>query len=95
MYSVRFSPQLQAFVHTLAPTPRRALRTALGRLAQERGDLKALEGELAGYWRLSVGRYRVIFCYIAPHTIDCIFAEERQLVYEAFSALLRERLERG
>jgi len=81
-----------AFARTLAPAPRRALRAGLAGLANDRGDRKALEDELAGFWRLRVGRCRVIYCHVAPNTIDCIFVEERKLVYEVFGALLRERL---
>jgi mRNA interferase RelE/StbE len=64
----------------------------MARLAREEGDRRALEDELAGFWRLRVGRFRVIYRHVAPQTIDCVFAEERKLVYELFGALLRERL---
>jgi len=77
----------------LAPTPKLRLRAALAKLANEKGDLIALENELAGFSRLKVGRYRVVFRYVEPSTIDCIFVEERKLVYEIFAALLSEKLE--
>jgi mRNA interferase RelE/StbE len=95
MYNVRVSAQVEAAARTLAPTPRRAVRAALAGLAHERGDLKALEGTLAGFWRLRVGRHRVVFCYVAPRTIDCLFLEERNVVYEIFSTLLRDGRVRG
>jgi mRNA interferase RelE/StbE len=34
----------------------------------------------------------VVFRYVEPRTIDCIFVEERKLVYEIFAALLSEKL---
>jgi mRNA interferase RelE/StbE len=61
-------------------------------LANGKGAVISLEDNLAGFHRLKVGRYRVIFCYVTPMTVDCIFAEERKLVYEVFSSLLRENL---
>lgn len=92
-YKVRISEQVEGFLRSLAPTPRRRLRDAVGKLAREQGDIKALENDLSGFYRLKVGRYRVVFCYTEPSTVDCIFAEERKLVYEVFAELLRERFE--
>jgi mRNA interferase RelE/StbE len=40
-----------------------------------------------------VGRHRVVFRCVDPHPIDCIFVEERKLVYEIFAALLSEKFE--
>lgn len=93
MYNVNVSDQVEAFLRRMPPTPKHRLREAIGRLAGEKGDIKALENDLSGFYRLKVGRYRIVFCYAEPKTIDCIFAEERKLVYEVFSALLREQLE--
>ena len=60
-------------------------------LERERGDLKALEDELAGFWRLRVGAYRVIF-HLEPNHARCDFIERRSVVYEVFGQLLQERL---
>ena len=65
---------------------RRALKRAILGLAQERGDIKALGDELAGYYRLKVARYRVIFRYAPGRVIQCIYLHERSLVYEIFEA---------
>ena len=51
------------FVRSLPPQPRQALRRALKNLRLEQGDIRALEGELEGFYRLRVQRYRVIFHY--------------------------------
>ena len=93
MYRVRISEQVERFLLSLAPTPKRRLREAMGRLARQQGEIKVLENDLNGFSRLKVGRYRVVFCYVEPSTIDCIFVEERKLVYEVFAALLREQFE--
>jgi mRNA interferase RelE/StbE len=90
MHKVRTSPQVDAYLATLPPEIKHRLRLAMRALAKGRGDVRALEDELAGFHRLRVGRHRVVFCYRDDQWIDCIFAEERKLVYELFSALLRD-----
>ncbi len=89
--TIKPSAQVANFLHSLAPEPRRQLRLAIRALAQGRGDVKALEGELAGYWRLRVGSYRVILSK-SPAAIECIFAERRSIIYEIFAAELRRKL---
>lgn len=86
--------QVEEFVKALAPEPRRSLRTAIRALADDRGDIKALEGPLAGYGRLRVSGYRVIFKERSERgvrVIDCIYAERRPVVYELSTRLLAEQ----
>jgi mRNA interferase RelE/StbE len=90
--AVRPSDQVIEYARRLAPEPRRAIRHGIAELRHERGDLRALEGTLAGFYRLKVGRYRLIFSYAAGETIDVIFVEERQLVYELFEAQFIKQL---
>ncbi|MBI2926715.1 MAG: hypothetical protein HYY24_13545 [Verrucomicrobia bacterium] len=88
---VELDPQVREFVRALAPEPRKRLREGLRGLEQERGDLKQLEAELAGYVRLRVGGYRVITRFYAEHghrVARCVFAEKRAVVYELFSEIL-------
>ena len=88
---IRVESQLEALVKSLAPDPRRRLRLAVKGLETGRGDIKSLEGNLAGYNRLSVTGYRVIFKERSERgvrIIDCVFAERRALVYEIFVSLL-------
>jgi len=89
---LRPSLQVIAFVGRLAPEPRRAIKVALVALRKEHGDLSALEGNLSGYYRLRVGRHRIIFSYAADGAIEAVFIEERQLVYEVFEAQFIKRL---
>jgi mRNA interferase RelE/StbE len=85
------SEQVLKFIRTCPPEPRRWLRDALRKLADENGDIKALDGELVGYYRLRVRSYRIIFRYETSRNsrrIFCPFAEHRGVVYEAFMRVL-------
>lgn len=91
---VRVAAQVEEFVKALAPEPRRRLRQALKGLADGQGDIKHLEGNLAGYSRLGGAGCRVIFQERSERgvrIIDCIFAERRAMVYEIFVRLLAEQ----
>jgi mRNA interferase RelE/StbE len=87
-YQVLVGPQVFDFASRLAPTPRHALKKAIIDLASEKGDLAALTDNLSGWNRLRVGRHRVIFRYQPGRKIECVFVEERRLVYELFAAEL-------
>ena len=89
---IRLSDQVAGFIRSLAPEPRRSMRLELKSLAKGQGDLKALEGPLASYWRLRVSSYRVILFYRSPNEIECVFAEHRSIVYEIFAEELRQKL---
>lgn len=92
---IEVEQQVLDFVRTLAPDPRRALREALNKLAEEKGNIRALEGELEGFYRLRVGRYRVIFSYRSERRtrhIRCVYAAHRTLIYEVFAQQLHELL---
>ncbi|HEX3889365.1 MAG TPA: hypothetical protein VHX90_00825 [Verrucomicrobiae bacterium] len=91
---VSVEAQVESFVKSLAPEPRQKLRAAIKGLADGRGSVKSLEGNLAGYSRLSVAGYRVIYKERAERgerIVDCVFAERRALVYEIFVRLLTEQ----
>ena len=89
---LRPSRQVIEFVGRLAPEPRRAMKHALANLREGHGDIKALESKLAGYHRLRVGKYRIIFQYARDGAIEAIFIEERALVYDVFEAELVKKL---
>jgi mRNA interferase RelE/StbE len=89
---VELDPQVADFVRSLAPEPRKRLREGLHGLEQEKGDIKQLEGDLAGYARLRVGSYRVVLRFLAEggqRVARCVFAEKRPVVYELFAEILR------
>jgi mRNA-degrading endonuclease RelE of RelBE toxin-antitoxin system len=93
--TVRITPQVRAFVRSLAPETRHKLRLGLRELERGRGDLKALEGSLQGYHRLRIGAFRIIVRFGTLSggrpAAFCIFAEHRSLVY----VMLQELLENG
>ncbi|MCC6763473.1 MAG: hypothetical protein IT293_02320 [Deltaproteobacteria bacterium] len=92
---VVLATQVVEFVRRLPPEPKQRLRHALKDLAREKGDIKVLEPPLDGYCRLRIGGYRVVFSYAKPGTIECVFAEQRSVVYELLLQQLRDRLQTG
>jgi mRNA-degrading endonuclease RelE of RelBE toxin-antitoxin system len=91
-YRVLVREQVKRFVDTLAPESRRRIRLALRGLEGERGDRLPLKEKLAGYHRLRVGGYRVVFRYLPGKVIECVFAEERSLIYHLFERDFMRRL---
>jgi mRNA-degrading endonuclease RelE of RelBE toxin-antitoxin system len=92
---VRVESQVEDFVKALAPEPRRRLRLAIKGLANDRGDCKTLEGKLDGYLRLRVSGFRVIYKERVEggvRILDCLYVENRAVVYELFLRLLSEGL---
>jgi mRNA-degrading endonuclease RelE of RelBE toxin-antitoxin system len=91
-YRVQVREQVKTFIETLAPESRRKIRLSLRGLESEQGDRLALREKLSGYHRLSVGGYRIVFRYLPGKVIDCVFAEERSLIYDLFEKDLIRRL---
>ena len=85
-YKLKISPQVREFQSVLGPQHRRAVKQAIRDLAREQGDIRALRDELSGYHRSKIGRHRLVFRYASGRMIECIFMEERRLVYEMFEA---------
>ena len=83
-HRVQEREQVKGFIDTLAPESRRKIRLALRGLETERGDCLSLREKLAGYHRLRVGGYRVVHRYLPGKLIECVFAEERSLIYHLF-----------
>ena len=94
---VRVEDQVETFVKSLAPEPRRTVRQAIKGLAEDRGDTKPLEGKLSQFHRQRVGHYRVLYperFEKRTRVIECVFARERLVVYEMFLRLQAEELVR-
>jgi len=92
---VDWSDQVAGFVAALAPEPKRKLRQAIRGLAEGRGDIKPLQDQLAGYSRLRVGGYRVVFRETsegAQRVVKCLFAQRREVVYELFQEMILDDL---
>ena len=94
---IEVAPQVEEFLRTLSPQPKRALIQAMKGLAQDRGDRKILEGKLADYHRLRVAGYRVLYRELTvrgERIFYCDFAERRSVVYQLFQQMLVEALSR-
>ena len=92
---VELEQQVVDFIRSLAPEPRQAVRRSLKKLENEEGEIRALEGELEGFYRLRVLRYRIIFFYHVrgkSRTMRCVYAAPRGIVYEVFAQRIRELL---
>jgi mRNA interferase RelE/StbE len=94
--AVELEKDVVGFVRSLPPQPRQAVRRALKNLQLEQGDIRALEGELEGFYRIRVQRYRVIFHYQLrgdQRIIRCVYAAARSIVYEVFAQRIKDFLE--
>lgn len=92
---IKIGPRAENFIRTLSPAPKSALRQGIKGLEKDLGDLKQLEGRLAGYSRLRVRRIRVIFkveVIRGERVIFCVYANYRPVVYELFEQLLASGL---
>lgn len=90
---VVIAPRVHESLRRMSPETRHRVRLAIANLAHERGDTKPLDGELAGFFRLRVGAYRVIYWYQVVKSrrhIMCEFVEQRSLVYEMIENMIRE-----
>lgn len=94
---VELTAQVIRFIRSQPPEPRRTLRSALRQMEQERGDIRPLQEDLEGFYRLRVGRFRIVFHYaVGPRgqrRIRCIYAATRGLVYEVFAQQLHELID--
>jgi mRNA interferase RelE/StbE len=82
---IKIGPQVSAYAAKLHPEHRRAIKAAIRELAQGRGDHKALKNNLQGFHRLRVGRYRIIYELTENGSLECVFIEDRSVVYEEFT----------
>ena len=82
---MKYADQVVVFVGTLAPDQRKAVKRELRLLAAGRPkDAKALNEPLEGFYRLRVGKFRLIYRYDQTGEIAVEFIEVRRLVYERF-----------
>ena len=93
-HRIQLRQQVKDFMEALAPEPRRRLKLAIRGLDGGQGERLALRERLAGYNRLRVGGYRVIYRHLPGRVIECVFAEQRSLVYHLFEREMLEHLRR-
>ena len=94
-YRVTVEQQVKDCMATLGMEHRRTIKLALARLANEQGDIKALDEDLEGFYRLRVGPYRVIFRYRPGRVIECVYLNRRAIVYEVFEREVVDKLREG
>lgn len=88
--TISASEQVQLWLQGLPPDPKRRVRASLKALAAGRpDDSQPLQGELAGFYRLRVGGYRIIYRQQAGKVIGLEYADLRDVVYETFVRLRR------
>lgn len=98
--NVAWSAQVQKYVSSKAPEPRRTLWREIKKLADWNGRenpprIRQLEDHLTGYSRLRVARDRVIFredFEQGRRVIKCLHAGPRSSVYESFQEILLDDL---
>src|SRR5439155_20430796 len=88
------SEQVQTWLSGLTPDTKHHVRAALSYVERSaRGlDIKALRGELEGFYRMRVGDYRIVYHLETNQTIRLDYRDLREEVYEVFKRLraLRE-----
>jgi mRNA-degrading endonuclease RelE of RelBE toxin-antitoxin system len=87
--------QVHDFIAALSPVPRRKLWAAIKGLPAGRGDMIQLEGSLAPFFRLRVGKIRVVFeekSVAGERVLVGFFADYRATVYRTLSQLIANNL---
>ena len=77
-YDVQYSKSAEKYLDSQAQSARTRIMDAIDDLPE--GDVKKLQGR-KGY-RLTVGRFRVLFDYIDSETIDVLIIAPRGDVYK-------------
>jgi mRNA interferase RelE/StbE len=82
---LKFSDQVVGALKALHPGVRKDIRRALEEVnAGKKRDIAALTGELAGFWRLRVGRHRIVFRYDDGGQLKAEFLGPRSTIYRSF-----------
>ena len=84
-FRVKVRPQVWQYASSLGLEHRRSFKRAVLGLGEERGDIRALCEELAGFYRLKVAHYRVIFWYRPGSVIECVFEDWQNGRYKVIS----------
>ena len=85
---MKVSDQIRDYLRQLHPSQRRAIKAALRSLeAEGEADVRVLSDELEGYYRLRMGKFRILFAYLPSGEISCEYINTRDTVYEQFTSL--------
>lgn len=85
------SDQVALWLAALPPQTKRRVRLALRALPDGQGDIKGLQGSLEGFNRLRIGGIRIIYRQVSGQEILLEYANTRDVIYELFEQLLRNR----
>lgn len=82
---MKFSDQVIAVLKELHPGVRRDIRRALDDVNNgKKRDVRALSDPLVGFWRLRVGKYRVVFRLDEDDEVVAEYLGPRESVYRRF-----------
>jgi mRNA interferase RelE/StbE len=85
---MKVADQILHYVRRLHPVQRRAVKAAFRALAAGApADTMPLEDDLEGFYRLRVGKFRVVYRYLRNGEISCEFIDVRATVYERFTPM--------
>lgn len=88
---MQVADQIREYVRHLHPDQRGAIRRALDDLSAGRArDIRPLSDDLEGYYRLRIGKFRVIFRYAGKDDLVCEYLGVRATVYESFTSMRDE-----
>lgn len=91
-FRIELREQVRRYYETLGLTYRRDVKRALKALSEGRGDIRALEAPLEGYYRLRIGSHRLLFRHAEGNRIICVYMNTRKLVYEIFEDEVARRI---
>lgn len=82
---MKFSDQVVAALRELHPGVRRDIRRALDDVnSGKKRDVRALGEPLKGFWRLRVGKYRVVLRHSDTGELIAEYLAPRESVYRSF-----------
>jgi len=85
---MKVADQIFDYVRRLHPDQRKTIKAALRRLeVGMASDTLALGEELEGFYRLRIGKFRVVYRYLKSGEISCEFIDVRATVYERFTSM--------
>jgi mRNA interferase RelE/StbE len=85
---MKVADQILDYVRRLHPAQRQAVKAALRALETgAAADAMALQDDLEGFYRLRVGKFRVVYRYLRSGEISCEFIDVRATVYERFTPM--------
>ena len=87
-YAVRVPSDLSRLVAGLHPEIKRKLRATLEHLEQDARLGKPLKDELAGFWSLRIGKFRLIYRIASDRRIELVGFGPRERIYEETHRLI-------